>query len=311
VTRTLLLAALLLTLAGAAGASPTPVEAQVQSPPAVIRGEEGMESSVAWLQKEWPRLATPVAEELGLASPRPVLVVLLQGKTFRRWSRGLIPEWGVGYANWPDGPIAIDIDAALRGSKTLEQIVQHEISHVYLGQRLEGRRPPTWFVEGVAQRQSGEWTMTDTMALVEAASVGRLPRLSQLVARFPAGGRPAELAYRVSLLAVQDIDRRLADRGGFAALVARAAETGRFDTAFTEMTGLRLAEFELQLAGRLRGRYGWIAAIAGAGTLFTAMTFLFLLGTARAHWRKRKRLAAMAKEEAGIDDSEGEWNQTG
>jgi hypothetical protein len=235
-----------------------------------------------------------------LLAPAPVEVVLLSGETFRGWWRGLLPEWGVGFASWPDGPIAIDVDGVLRGKKTLEEVLRHEISHVYLGQRLKGVRPPRWFVEGVAQAQSGEWRFGDTLALVQAASTGSLLPLSRLASSFPQGGRAAELAYRVSLQAVLDLDGRLADQGGWRALVTRAAEIERFDVAFEEMVGMRLAQYDEELVGKLRGRYGWIAAVASATTLFSAMTVVFLMGTARSWLRKRRRLREMEEEEASL-----------
>ena len=243
---------------------PFPVVRTVADPPARILAEEGMEAAADRVATLWVRSASDVAAELGLERPRPVAVFLLQDRTFTQWARGLLPEWGVGYASWPDGPIALNVGAITGGRKPLELVLKHEISHVYLGQRLSGVRPPSWFVEGVAQQQAAEWGFGDTLSLVQVASVGALPRLSQLVGRFPAGGKQAELAYRVSLQAVNDIDRRLSDRGGWPVLVAETARRGDFLEAFEATLGLRLPQFETELMSRLRGRYGWIAEIGRA-----------------------------------------------
>lgn len=280
-----------------AGADATPLRATVDDPPLRIRAEEGMEAAVREVQRLWPRAATAVADDLGLESPRPVEVVLLGGRTFESWSRGLLPEWGVGYASWPAGPIALNVTEISRGVKTFEEILRHEISHVYLGQRLNGVRPPRWFVEGVAQAQSGEWRFSDTLGLVGSASTGKLPRLHRLTVHFPRGGGSAQLAYRISLQAVLELDRRFPEKGGWRAVLAPAAESGRFDRAFTEVYGLRLPEFGEEVYDRLHSRYGWIAALAGAGTLFTAMTFLFLAGYVRKRAQARRRLREMEEEE--------------
>jgi hypothetical protein len=287
---------------------PYPQRRVVEHPPAVIFAEAHLGGAADEIARLWARAAPEIAAGMRLQQPRPVAVYLLSGRTFRRWSRGLLPDWGIGFANWPDGPIALDVDGITSGSKSLDFVLRHEISHVYLGQSLQGVRPPTWFVEGVAQLQSGEWTMGDTFALVQVASVGALPSLSEIAGRFPAGGRPAEMAYRLSLQAVQDIDRRTHDRGGWVAVVEAAARTGRFDTAFEDVVGMRLPDFELQLTDRLRGRYGWLAAIAGASTLFTLMSLLFVAGAMRAYARKYRRLAEMEREEHGMED-EGPWSQ--
>ena len=298
--RSLFFAVLVVLFATNALAQPErwPVVVDVADPPARIFAEEGLDNGARQVAAEWEAAAPRIAQQLGLTSPRPVAVYLLHDRSFTAWSRGLLPEWGVGYANWPDGPIALNVGEITAGTKPLALVLRHEISHVYLGQRLEGLRPPTWFVEGVAQAQADEWGFGDTLALVQVASAGALPRLSELVGHFPTGGRRAELAYRISLQAIGELDRRLSDRGGWPALVEATAARGDFDAAFRELVGTPIGVFENELMTKLRGKYGWIAAVAGASTLFTAMTFLFLAGVVRAKLKKRRRLREMEEEEA-------------
>jgi hypothetical protein len=168
---------------------------------------------------------------------------------------------------------------------------------VYLGQRLQGRRPPTWFVEGVAQLQAGEWNFGDTISLVQVASFGGLPRLSLLQAQFPAGGRSAELAYRVSRQAVLDIERQGSGRGGWRAVVEAMAQGQGFSQALVSVVGAGPAEFEAAVDNRLRIRYGWIAGVASASSLFTLMTLLFIVGGIRTRIRARQRLREMEEDE--------------
>ncbi len=280
---------------------PFPVVVDVANPPARILAEPGLEGAAERIARSWVRAARPIADELRL-QPEPVAVYLMHDRSFTRWARGLLPEWGVGYANWPDGPIALNVGAITAGRKPLDVVLRHEISHVYLGQKLQGLRPPTWFVEGVAQHQAAEWGFGDTLALVQVASAGALPRLSELVTRFPAGGARAELAYRISLQALGEIDERLADRGGWVTLVEETVRRQSFREAFESLLGIRIAEFETELSSSLRGRYGWIAAIAGASTLFFGMSLLFLVGLVRTKFRNRRRLREMDREEQAYWD---------
>lgn len=280
------------------GRDPTPVRVTLDDPPGSIRAEEGLERVAQEVARRWPDDSRGIAARFGLTDPAPVEIVLLHGQTFRGWARGFLPEWGVGFASWPDGPIVLDVDATFRGQKDLGEILRHEISHVYLGQRVAGTGLPRWFVEGVAQSQSGEWRFLDTMSLIQAASVGKLPELSRIGGSFPSGGRAAHLAYLVSLQAAVDLDARLREQGGVVALVDATAATGRFDRAMEDLLGMTPKEYSREFDSRARVRYGWIAAVANIGTLFTAMTLLFLLGAARAYWRKSRRMAEMEAEES-------------
>lgn len=287
--------------AGAQVVDRTPLRREIPAPPMRIRAEAGLDQMVEEVLRLWPEMAREVAADLGLSDPAPVEIVMLGSATWKRWAQGLLPEWGVGFANWPGGPIAIDAGRAARDPARFGRILRHEISHVYLGQRLQGHRPPTWFIEGVAQVQAGEWNFNDTIGLVQVASVGALPRLSVLHARFPAGGRAAELAYRVSRQAVIEIDRRAPERGGWRSMLDDLAAGRPFSTVLNDLTGLSPAEFEASVENRLQIRYGWLAAIASASSLFTLMTLLFVVGAARARLRTRRRLREMEAEEALID----------
>jgi hypothetical protein len=298
VIRFLILLLFISTAASAQATDPTPIRRTMSHPPVYVRAEEGLEGLVDEVLRLWPESATMIAADLGLTDLATVEIVLLKHSTWTRWSRGLLPEWGVGFANWPGGPIAIDAGRAVRDPGRFPQILRHEISHVYLGQRLDGRRPPTWFIEGVAQIQSGEWSFGDTMGLVQVASVGALPPLSRLQAGFPVGGRSARLAYRVSRQAVLEIDRRGADRGGWRGMLGPLAAGEPFDSVLAAISGLRLTAFEAVVENRLRIRYGWFAAVASASSLFTFMTLLFMVGAVRARLRTRQRLREMGEEEA-------------
>ncbi len=256
----------------------------------------------------WPKLAPPVAQGLGLQAPRPVEIVVLSGATFRPWARGLIPEWGAGFTNWPTGPIVLDADAVSGGAKSLPEILRHELSHAYLGQRVGSNAGlPRWFVEGVAQAQSGEWRWLDTFALVRGAATNDLPALERIQFAFPRGGSAARQAYALSLAAVLSLEDRLREEGGWRALVDAVAQGERFDSAFLRLSGITVHSFALSFDEGLKSRYGWIAAFTQLASVFLLMTLLFLAGYARTVYRNRRRLAEMEAEENSAADDPGNF----
>jgi len=131
--------------------------------------------------------------------------------------------------------------------------------------------------------------------------VGAVPRLNELHAHFPTGGQSADLAYRVSRQAVTEIDRIGSDRGGWRSMLGPLASGTDFATALQGVIGLRPDDFEAAVESRLQIRYGWIAAVASATSLFSLMTVLFLVGVVRAKLRVRRRLREMEAEEALIE----------
>ena len=156
-------------------------------------------------------------------------------------------------------------------------------------------------LEETAVRMAGPRTaFGDAIGLVQVASVGALPKLNELHVHFPSGGRPAAMAYRVSRQAVSEIDRIGSDRGGWRTMLDPLAAGTDFATALHDVTGMQPNDFASAVESRLQIRYGWIAAIASATSLFGVMTVLFVIGAARARLRTRRRLREMEAEEALI-----------
>jgi uncharacterized protein YjiS (DUF1127 family) len=74
-----------------------------------------------------------------------------------------------------------------------------------------------------------------------------------------------------------------------------------FGSVLERVTGLQPNEFEAAVENRLQIRYGWVAALASATSLFGLMTILFVVGAFRARLRTRRRLREMEAEEALFD----------
>lgn len=276
---------------------PTPLRRALSDPPLLLSAQAGLEGFLDQLARIAPPAARDICSQLGLTQPQPVEIVVLHATAFATWARGFAPEWGVGIAIWPGGPIVLDAAATSAGAKPLEVILRHELSHVYLGQRVAGAQLPQWFVEGLAQRQASEWAWTDTFALVRAAALRRLPRLSRLEWGFPAHGGAAQLAYALSMHAVGELEHRLGT-AGFTAFLEDLRAGADFDEALQRRAGVGTDRFDREVSAALAGRFGWLGILASLPNLFAVMTVLFLAAVARAYIRRRRRAAELEREEA-------------
>jgi uncharacterized protein YjiS (DUF1127 family) len=271
----------------------------IQDPPAEILAEPEFAGAAREIEAQWAAWAGSVAAGVGLDEPAPVRIYLFGSQRFARLARGGVAEWGLGFATWPGGPIVLDLERLARDRKNLAELTRHELSHVYLGQRLGRAPPPRWFIEGIAQLQAGEWRVADRLVLVRAGTTGRLPELRD-AGDFAGNARQAHVAYVASLWTVSRLGSELEGRGGLPALIDAAAEAGRFDLAFEEFTGLRPPQYAAESAAGLRMRYGWLAVLTDPPSLFGAMTLLFLLGAWMSRRRSRQRLLEMEAEELAI-----------
>ncbi|MDD3642375.1 MAG: hypothetical protein PHQ19_02805 [Candidatus Krumholzibacteria bacterium] len=231
-----------------------------------------------------------IADGLGLQRIAPVtIVVARETGGFRRLHGGRLPVWGEAFADMERGLIGIDASRVIASPHPLRTVVLHELSHVLFEQRVGGARSPAWLVEGLAMRQSGEWTLEDEWNLARSVWSKELPFIGDLDRSFPRPTGKAEMAYRVSHAAV---DFLLAGRPeAIVTLTAFLRDTGDFDRAFLLTFGETHGEFASRFQIRLEDRYGRAGAVLDASPYWLSLAGLFLLVYALKRYRTARKVA--------------------
>lgn len=188
--------------------------------------------------------------------------------------------------------------------------VVHEVAHLVLHE--QAATLPRWLDEGIASWLSGRaLTLDDQGYLAFLARTGGLYRLAQLETRFPGGHLSTAAAYQQSLHFVTF----LADTYGAdapARLVARlrahpTVDSGRLLPA---VCGREVAEVEKQFRGWVRARVSlgtmWLAVLQP----WTVAAVLAVIAIVRHSWRRRRRLAQLAREEPPESSTEREGGQS-
>ena len=230
----------------------------------------------------------PLAEALaaaGLDPPSEVHVTLIAEDDPRAEAT---PAWIVGLAS---GSRRVAIFPARIGSYpygSLEAVMWHEIVHLALNARADGRRLPRWFHEGVAVTVEGGWDLTSQLRLVLAA--GGDPALGDLNGLFGSDNHPeTSRAYLLAAALMADVRRRHgpAIPGAIAGRVGAGAP---FADAFRLETG----EAPEQAAARTWQAYrrwtSWIPVAASGSTLWSGILVLAVVAfLVRLQRRARRR----------------------
>jgi len=229
--------------------------------------------------------------------PLTVTVSLVTTDTFRRWTAGMLPDWGIGLAAG-GRRIVIDAWRSDRLDRPLGEVLLHELAHTLMAQATGPASLPRWFHEGVAQYVSGEWRLRDTISLM----LEGVPDLDDLERGFAGPFPAADRAYRAALLAI----RFLVARHGqdvLPQLLLATRRTGDFAAAFAQVTGESLPQFAAAFHRHHRLRFGWLLLLTRWPGLFVLMAVVLLVGLAGRRWRDRRRLRQMEQEEDGRADS--------
>ncbi len=257
-------------------------------PPRLERMSEAVERIIGEAAQE-------MAVELGLERIDTMDVLLApDDESYRRFHRGMLPEWSAAFSNSRHRVIGINVPVVLRASRPLETVVRHELSHLLLAQRLDGAPCPTWFAEGLAMIQSHEWGFSDQWSLMRSVWRKRMPYLDELEGGFPPLSDDAALAYQLSYVAVDMLFRD--NRQDLVTLTAFARDLADFDRAFVLTFGETPVEYSARFYDIMNAKYRTAGTFVQASPYWLGFALLFILAYVVKRRRGRRKLEEWATE---------------
>ena len=289
--------------------------ARLDPPPAAPRGWvtlHGLYARVhapSSLAGQAQRLANParsvpeIARRLDLPAGRTMDVYLADSDaTFRELQPGRVPAWADATA-WPQRTLIFLRDSHTRGgvARPIEQVLDHEITHVLLGEAFGARPVPSWLQEGLAQWVAGEYG-PETTRQIASGLLGRgLLSLKDLGHGFPDDPLRARLAYAQSA----DLIGWLVAEHGLESVhtLTHALSRGApFTAAFREATGEYPEDLDARWRSRLDNSLIWLEPLTGDGVWWGIAVLGLMAATftvrrrnhlTRERWRKEERLEAL------------------
>lgn len=256
-----LLVALLLALAGLAGAQTPPLT--VQAPTAEL--QDKVRAIVA---RAGPRLAAWLGGQPASVQVRVADTTADFNQAAERLGG---PTWAGALASPQSGHILIRSPKQLSDPYRFEPLLIHELTHLYLHAVLKGVRAPLWLEEGLAMHAAREGGWSLATGLSRAVIADKLLPLASISRSFPADHGQASLAYAESFYLVGF----LLDRHGeevLAELVQGLAHGMGISASLRRATGLGLYATERAFFAHLEKRFGWL------GWLFNESILWALVG---------------------------------
>lgn len=286
---------------------------RIQAGPVWLEGPASYRGTLEELAARARAFLPSVTADLGVQPAGPMLMVLIPPDTrsdpeLARLDRAA-PPWAAGFALEDQRIGAIRLAEAGRypfGDPGA--VLVHEVTHVLIHDAARGEHVPRWFHEGVATSEERRWTLRDAYVYSSSLLMESLPTLEELNRAFATSESGIPLAYAASF----DFIRWARDEYGDGVARRVLAELGRragtpgnlhFREAWRAATGDSLAESEEAWRRGSLALYRWLPALTGAGTLWIAITALFLY----AAWRRRLRTRELMDRWEDEDSAAARW----
>jgi len=261
-----------------------------EPPPLRIEAPARFAPLASRLQNLNPHAVSAAMDLVGLREPGPPISIILtpeDSETARR-----TPAWVSGYALVSAGSIVLFPERQVsypHGS--MEELLLHELTHVFIMRVTRGHTAPRWFEEGLAMVASGEHDLEDR-AWGFWIGLTATPTSSEEVNRLFDDHPPSvEKAYLLAEALVRylmtslgaDIPRRI---------LARRAEGVPFADAVQTVTGQSLLQLEREFWAQQTAWRRWIPVITSSAILWLVIVLL-ALGALR---KQRQRAAAVKRQ---------------
>jgi hypothetical protein len=192
----------------------------------------------------------------------------------------------------------------------VESVLVHELSHVALHRAVNGHPVPRWFTEGVAIYQAREHSFERVQTLWNGTASGTLLPMRRLEAGFPAEPHRVSLAYAQSADFVRWLRARDDGEARFHELIRRLRTGQSFENGLEVTYSISPGSLEIEWLDGLSERFqAWPLLLGGSG-LWGIAVVLVVLGYVRRKRQSRAKLREWEAEEASLDESEDESDDT-
>lgn len=267
----------------------------------IFEAPETLQPVVERLRRRDPQESDRLTRLVGLEEAGPPIRVVVAAEDSPR-ARAVAP-WVSGYAFGEQGIVVLLPGRALYYPyDSLEEVLDHELTHVLIARAAGGGSVPRWFNEGLAMVAGNSWGLGDRARLTLVVLGGQAVPLGRVESWFGGDAAAVRRAYLVSGAFVSDLLARHGPTSAAAILDGVAAGLD-FPTSFRRATGSDLATAEAAFWRRRTVWNRWVPVLTSSMVLWGAITLLALYAIRR---RRQRSAAILRRWESEDDDQAGD-----
>jgi hypothetical protein len=172
---------------------------------------------------------------------------------------------------------------------TLNKILVHELNHIYLNNLLQSYTVPSWFKEGMAVDEAGEFSINHIILFSTAKWNGKLFRIDELSTFRAVNKNNSTLAYAQSYLMFNALE----DSYGtdiYSNIIKKMMQGKTFWDTLFDITG----DDEYSIKGNIEifldEKYSWMFLFNKYNLIFTFLPIILIFGYIYKRYKNKKLL---------------------
>jgi len=251
---------------------------RISAPPELSTVQQRLESIDA-------KRFSDIADLVGLKDASVPVDVVLAPETSEVARK--TPPWIAGFAESQSSSVVLFPARTPRyPNGSLEDVLRHEVAHIWIGRASAQRPVPRWFNEGLAMSAEHGWRFVDESQLAYQLVVGTRTRLEDIEDMFNGSETSQTRAYALGGAFVHDLLREHGSYTG-AKILSRMNDGASFEHAFAEVVGMTPEEAERDWETH-RIWTEWVPVLTSTTMLWLAITGLALLAIVRRQMKNRE-----------------------
>ena len=218
------------------------------------------------------------ADMVGYSGP-PIANMIISGseEEYNQFTGNLMPEWSQGSTDYEKSRIVLK-SPSFTGVRVsaLRKTVIHELTHFLIGAVAPPSAIPRWFNEGTAMYLGGEESFRSKINISAAIHTKSLISLNEIEFVMTFSSDRANLAYAESRAALEYLIE-INEEKSIKLILAELYLNKSFDSAFTEVMGMDLIDFEIKFRSKIRERYRYYFLAAVGDYIWVLIPGLFML----------------------------------
>ena len=249
-----------------------------------------------------------ITQEFGQVSKRPFFVYITSNeKDFSEKAKGHSPEWSIAVAKRNPDRIIIKANRIFNTSITrMEEIIIHELNHIYMFRFPNYGVLPSWFKEGMAMRNSNEFALSHKVEISKSIWERRTIPLVQLKNISSYTQDKVGLAYGESAAAVEALEFFYGE-SILKNILNNINSEGNFEDVFYKASLEEFVDFQIKYDAYLKSHFKWIFLLKSPKYIYAILSLILFLGFIFHRYRSKKILEQWEKEEKeqGTECNEG------